>query len=98
MYYGELITEAGIQQRGIFLSLEEFVPYRAAGWTSLRLDEAADARLAQIAENSENCCHSQKAVIQWSDGGRDYCCACTFRATGGAGAGRTVARKEAPCQ
>ncbi|MBK1722812.1 hypothetical protein [Thiocystis violacea] len=48
LIYGELVTDTNETQQGVFLSVEEFAPYRRQGWTSSqRWNEAADAFLAR---------------------------------------------------
>lgn len=46
MYYAERLGNEGesyIAERGVFLSVEEFVPYRKKGWSgTIKLDKAAD--------------------------------------------------------
>ena len=50
MFYAERMGEEGepyIAERGIFLSIAEFAPYRKAGWSGTReTNAAADAYLA----------------------------------------------------
>lgn len=50
MFYAERLGGRGepyIAERGVFLSIEEFAPYRKAGWSSTReIDALADAYLA----------------------------------------------------
>lgn len=51
--YAELVTDI-IADRGWFLSLSEYLPYRAAGWGSTPdVDTLADARLAELAAASD---------------------------------------------
>ena len=46
MIYAELINER-IEDRGVFFTLEEFLPFRAKGWMSTpEINAAADFRLA----------------------------------------------------
>ena len=53
MFYAERIEDCKIAERGVFLSLAEFLPYRRAGWSGTEAtDKAADAMLA--AENAES--------------------------------------------
>jgi hypothetical protein len=54
MIYAELVTDK-IEDRGVFVSLSEFLPYRVKGWTStLEINEAADSRLAELASKSDS--------------------------------------------
>ena len=54
MFYAERLGGEGepyIAERGIFLTIKEFAPYRKAGWSGTReTDAAADAYLAQHPE------------------------------------------------
>lgn len=34
MFYAELIKDCKIVERGVFLSIAEFVPYREKGWSA----------------------------------------------------------------
>ena len=44
MFYAELIQDCQIAERGIFLSIEEFLPYRRKGWSGTEeIDALADA-------------------------------------------------------
>ncbi len=53
MIYAELVTDK-IEDRGVFVSLSEFLPYRVKGWTSTaEINEAADNRLAELASKSD---------------------------------------------
>ncbi len=59
MFYAEKIDdvdagESRIDQRGIFISLDEFVPYRLKGWSgAAEINAAADAIIeAQDAEDA----------------------------------------------
>lgn len=53
MYYAELITDK-IEDRGVFFSVSEFLPYRLAGWTGTEeLNALADARLKELAETPD---------------------------------------------
>ena len=53
--YGGEIGNSHIVDRGVFLSLSEYLPYRAKGWESTKeIDEAADNRLADLASKSDS--------------------------------------------
>jgi hypothetical protein len=46
MFYAEKIENNRIAEKGIFLSLAEFIPYRLAGWSGTKdTDRAADAAI-----------------------------------------------------
>ena len=48
MFYAERIAD-GEKERGVFLSIAEFAPYRALGWESTgEINSAADAYLFQL--------------------------------------------------
>ena len=52
MFYAEKIEDCKIAERGVFLSMDEFLPYRRAGWSGTEAtDKAADAMIA--AEDAE---------------------------------------------
>jgi hypothetical protein len=52
MFYAERIEDCKIAERGVFLSMEEFLPYRRAGWSGTEAtDKAANAMIA--AEDAE---------------------------------------------
>ena len=54
MIYAELVTDK-IEDRGVFMSLSEFLPYRVKGWTSTpEINKAADKRLAELASKSDS--------------------------------------------
>ena len=55
LIYAELIEEpeerggSWIKDRGVFISIEEFLPYRVLGWSGTKeTDELADAILERI--------------------------------------------------
>lgn len=52
MFYAERLGGEGepyITERGVFTSLEEFIPYRRQGWSGTQeTDEAADALIAAV--------------------------------------------------
>jgi hypothetical protein len=52
MYYGEN-TET--REKGIFTSLSEFLPYRAAGWecANEEINTLADARITELKETPD---------------------------------------------
>jgi hypothetical protein len=54
MIYAERVTDK-IEDRGVFYTLSEFLPYRVKGWTSTpEINEAADNRLAELASKSDS--------------------------------------------
>lgn len=53
MIYAELVTDR-IEDRGVFFTLSEYLPYRLQGWSSEPdIDERADKRLAELAAMSD---------------------------------------------
>ena len=53
LFYAELIDADGIADRGVFMSLEEFLPYRVKGWSgTAAIDAEADAALAQLCQKT----------------------------------------------
>ena len=61
MFYAERMGDQSkgepyIAERGVFLSIEEFAPYRKAGWSGTReIDAAADAVLARPECTKDRC-------------------------------------------
>lgn len=58
MFYAERLGgkdkgEEYIAERGLFLTIDEFIPYREKGWSSTeKIDRLTDMRRAQLAENN----------------------------------------------
>jgi hypothetical protein len=51
MFYAERISDDGTREKGIFFWMEEFLPYRAEGWSSTEENNrVADAMLAAARE------------------------------------------------
>jgi len=43
MFYAERIEDCKIIERGVFVSVEEFIPYREKGWSGTKeIDKVAD--------------------------------------------------------
>jgi hypothetical protein len=52
MIYAERILDDNSLEKGVFLSLEEFLPYREQGWSSTSdINEIADAMLKEPPED-----------------------------------------------
>lgn len=55
MIYAELVDDYRIVDKGVFLSMAEFLDYRAKGWSSAPdIDAEADARLRKLKETPES--------------------------------------------
>jgi len=49
LFYAEKIEDCKIVERGIFTSIEEFVPYRKLGWSGTQeTDKATDELISSI--------------------------------------------------
>jgi len=69
MIYAELVTDR-IEDRGVFHSLSEFLPYRAKGWTSTEANNAlADERLEKLRNTSETVLRYCAPMLRF---GEDY--------------------------
>lgn len=69
MIYAELVTDR-IEDRGVFYSLSEFLPYRDKGWTSTDAYNAlADERLAELRGKSDTVLRYCAPMLKF---GEDY--------------------------
>lgn len=98
MIYGERYGnqdegEEYIAEKGIFLSMEEFLPYRAKGWSSCpENDKEADRLIAEIRQDEEICALAQEILnhtgglqseLEWLEGElRDLVKSAIAKATG----------------
>lgn len=54
MFYAERIEGTKIVEKGVFLSIAEFVPYRRAGWTGTKeTNRAADAAMMNEGDKAD---------------------------------------------